>query len=288
VRLRRKLLFGVCAMLGAGVVVLPAVAGSETTPTITAENYGASEHEHRWNPATATVGENGIVTLSNAGPVIHGVEWRSGPATPSCSGVPLANSAEPFSKKWSGTCSFSKPGTYVFWCTVHGPEMTGTITVNANGTTTMTMGSTPTSTAPAAPPAGSGSQTPTGANGPSPLASLLAGSASSAVKVPATQRGPSVHGSVDVSQLGAGGRLEVQLLAPRASLASAGHPPRVQVGRAVHSALRSGTVTFAVALDAKARHALRVHRRLALNVKILLTSPNGSPVTLTRAVVVRR
>jgi hypothetical protein len=42
----------------------------------------------------------------------------------------------------------------------------------------------------------------------------------------------------------------VQLLAARASLASAGHSARVQVGRAVRTSLRPGTVTFAVALDA--------------------------------------
>ncbi len=290
-RLRKQLLFPLFAVLGAGVVVLPAVAVSETSPTITAENYASSKH--RWAPDAATVGENGVVTLSNAGPVPHGVEWRSGPATPSCKGVPVGNSPADSGEKWSGTCSFSKPGTYVFWCTVHGPEMTGTVTVNANGatTTTMTMGSTTESTSsnPNTSTSGSvsGSPAPSGVSGVSPLGSLLAGSASSALKLAASQHGQSVRGSVDVSQLGAGGRLEVQLLATRASLASAAHPSWVQVGRLVRSSLPAGTLTFTVKLDSRARHALHARRRLALSAKILLTSAHGSAVTITRAVVVR-
>jgi hypothetical protein len=94
-----------------------------------------------------------------------------------------------------------------------------------------------------------------------------------------------VHGSVAVSQAGAGGRLEVELLARNASLASAPRPAQVQVGRLVRSSLRAGTATFTVTLDAKARHALRIHGHLALTVKIVLTPQRGSAVTITRSVV---
>jgi hypothetical protein len=94
-----------------------------------------------------------------------------------------------------------------------------------------------------------------------------------------------VHGSVRVSQAGAGGRLEVDLLAKSASLARSGHSTQVQVGRLARSSLRAGTVPFAVLLDAKGRYALSSHRRLALTVKIVLTPVGGSAVTITRSVL---
>jgi hypothetical protein len=133
-------------------------------------------------------------------------------------------------------------------------------------------------------PPAAGTQTTTG---PGSLGPLLAGSASSALELAGTQHGHAVRGSVAVSDAASGGTLEVALLAARASLASAGHHQKVQVGRTDRSSLRAGTVTFAVALDARARRALRVHGRLALTVKILLTSAHGTTVTLSRHVLVR-
>ncbi len=56
-------------------------------------------------------------------------------------------------------------------------------------------------------------------------------------------------------------------------------------GRLVRSSRASGVVSFAVALDAKARRALQDRRRLALTVRVLLTSKQGSPVTIVRSVV---
>jgi len=290
----RRALFPMFAVLGAGVVILPAVAGgSEAPPSISAVN-GTT---HYWLPATATVGEDGVVTLSNPTNVPHGVEWVSGPGTPSCSsGVPVGKTH--FGTQWSGTCTFASPGVYTFYCTVHGPEMTGTVTVNADGTTTtsMTMGSTQTSTnsPTVSTPSSSSpsqtqpqSQTSTGPSASAP-GSLLVGSASSAIKLAAFQRGQSVHGSVAVSNAGAGARLDVQLFAARAVLASATQSSRVRVGRLVHSSLHPGTASFAVALDASARHALHVHGRIALSVKIVLTPAQGSALAVTRSVVVRR
>jgi hypothetical protein len=107
-----------------------------------------------------------------------------------------------------------------------------------------------------------------------------------AVSVPSRQHGSSVHGSLVVSQDGAGGRLEVTLRARGASLASLRRPPQVRVGRLVRVSLHAGTVSFAVPLSAKARHALAVHRRLAVTVTIVLAPPHGSAVTATRSVVV--
>jgi hypothetical protein len=85
----------------------------------------------------------------------------------------------------------------------------------------------------------------------------------------------------------AGGRLEVQLLAPGSSLGGAAHAAPVQVGLLVRSPLRAGTATFSVALDARARRALRRHGHLALSVKITLNAAHSSSLRITRAVVVR-
>jgi hypothetical protein len=106
-----------------------------------------------------------------------------------------------------------------------------------------------------------------------------------AVTLPPSQRGKSVHGSVEVSQAGVGGRLEVGLSAGSASLARARHPAQVRVGRLVRSLLHAGSLSFAVPLSAKARRALERHRRLALSVKVTLLPAHGSAVGVTRSVV---
>jgi plastocyanin len=305
----RRILFPMAAVLGAGAVVLPAAAGSEASPTIDAVNEGGGIYgvSHRWSPAAATVGENGVVSFSNPTNVPHGIEWRSGPGTPTCSsGVPVGDSPSASGTQWSGTCTFARQGTYTFYCTVHGSEMTGTVDVSADGTTTTSMNMSPggttttssTSTTSASPTTGEGSVTPgslaPAAQAPqSPVLSipparlLLAGSASSAVKVPSNQGGGAVRGSVDVGSAGSGGRLEVRLLAVRGSLASAVRTPQVQVGRLVRPSLHGGAVAFTVRLDAKAQRALRAHHRLALDVKVVLSTAQGAAVTVTRSVLLR-
>ena len=103
------------------------------------------------------------------------------------------------------------------------------------------------------------------------------------------QRGPSVRGSLDVSQAGAGGRLEVDLLAKSATLAQTRRSGSgsVRVGRLVRASVSAGKVSFSISLNAKARHTLSVHKRLALTVKITLTPAHGVAVTVTRSVVLR-
>jgi hypothetical protein len=95
-----------------------------------------------------------------------------------------------------------------------------------------------------------------------------------------------VGGSVEVSQSGAGGRLEVDLIANSASLAKVRHkkPPAV-VGRLVRTSLSAGKVSFSVSLNAKAKSALRRHHKLALSVQIVLTPLHGAAVTITRSIV---
>jgi hypothetical protein len=58
-----------------------------------------------------------------------------------------------------------------------------------------------------------------------------------------------VRDSIQVSQTGVGGRLEVDLLASGASLAKARHSPQVQVGRLVRSSLYASTTPFVVPLN---------------------------------------
>jgi plastocyanin len=269
-------------VLGAAVVVLPAVAGSEASPTINAVSEGLYKEQHRfWQPSQATVGAGGMVTFANnSGTVEHGVVWSGGPTTPTCeAGVPVNKGGT----NWKGSCTFSQAGTYAFYCYVHPTEMTGTITVNPNGTTTTTTTSSSTTTTTTT-STQQGTSTTNAQSG-----SPLAGSLVSALKLPALQHGSSVHGSIQVSQAGLGGRLEVALLAKRASLASPRHPAQVRVGRLVRTSLPAGTISFTVALSSKAKRALRAHHHLALSVKILLTSASGSAaVTITRGVVVRR
>ncbi len=124
------------AVLAAALAALPAGA---VEPTIEAVNAGL--YSHYWSPAQAAVATGASVTLKNSTATPHGVEWRSGPATPVCSaGVPVGTTAAASGTNWSGTCTFSKPGTYVFYCTVHGPEMTETITVTTPGAPVATTG----------------------------------------------------------------------------------------------------------------------------------------------------
>jgi len=282
------MLLGLAALLGVAAATLPAVAVSETSPSIVAENHAGVKETHSWAPATASVGENGVVTFSNPTNVIHGVEWVADPATPGCSaGVPVGTGPSHSGTNWSGTCTFTKPGVYTFYCTVHGPEMTGTITVSANGKVTSTM-STPAGT-PGAPPTGT-TTTPTTASpvlAPQTPASPLAGSASAAFKLAAIERGTSVHGSLAISAAGAGGHLEIELLARRAALAGAAHAAPVTVGRSLRSALRAGQLVFSVALDRQARRALQRAHHLALTVRIELTPAQGATVTVDRSVLLR-
>lgn len=279
----RKRFMIVAGLLGAAVAVLPALAASEA-PTISAVNYEYLNYtRHYWSPEQASVAPNGVVTIRNETSVPHGVEWKTGPATPSCSGVFVGTGAAASGTNWTGTCTFTQSGTYTFYCTVHGAEMKGTITVSAptTGTTVTTTTGTGTQTAPGGGGTPSGPTTTTTYATP---ASPLAGSASQALKLKRTQRGTAVRGSLSLSQAASGARLRVDLFAGSASVAGATPARQVRVGHLVRLSLKPGNLSFKVPLSAAARHALRVHRRLRLTVKIALSPQLGPAVQIRRTV----
>jgi hypothetical protein len=108
---------------------------------------------------------------------------------------------------------------------------------------------------------------------------------SHALALATSQHGQAVHGSIDVSPAGVGGRLEVALFAAGASLAVIHHPAGVRVGRLLRAALRAGVVSFTTPLTARGRSALRRRHRLGLTVQIVLSPVAGAPASVTRSVV---
>jgi plastocyanin len=118
--------------LVAAAMLSPAVADS-VIPSVTAYNepggyYGG---KHYWMPSSATVSQGGAVKFINPyTETYHGLKFTGGSAgvSPTCTGIPQAATEPSGAFHWEGECTFSKPGTYTFVCTVH-PEMTGTITV---------------------------------------------------------------------------------------------------------------------------------------------------------------
>jgi plastocyanin len=249
---RARLLFAVPLVLA--LVLLPAAASSaEPTIEAAAGAYGS----YYWSPSSAQTAPGGTVTFKNpSGSVLHGVTWSGGPETPNCSNVPINDGKT----SWTGSCTFAQAGTYSFYCSVHPTEMKGTITASSAGT-----GTNP-------PP-------------PGPPGSQPGGPALQALNIAKDQRGTHVKGSVDVSQAGAGGRLQVDLFATRAKLFGPGHPGRMRVGRLTRSSLSEGHVSFTVSLKGVARRALHRDERLPLQVKVTVTPPQGDALRRTRAVI---
>jgi plastocyanin len=279
--IRRPAFLVVCAVLGGAVGILPAIAGSETAPTVNAESNAKAcglYYTNCWSPSAVELGSPGSVTFQNSSGVAHGVVWSSVPATPTCSGVPVNGSANSF----AGSCSFSHTGTYRFYCYVHGPSMSGTVTVGPAGTTTTTTTATQPGGTTTTQPAGT-TPVPGAAPGSSP--SQPGALAVTSLSLARSQRGRSVHGSLDVPAAEEGGRLEVDLLARRASLAAVRGSAQVQVGRLVRSSLRAGRLSFSVALRSRARGVLLRRRHLALVVKLVLRPAHGSPLSTSRNVV---
>jgi len=267
VRIRRTLGLASIAVLGAAVVVLPAVAGSETTPpSVIAQNVGL--YTHYWTPPSVSVEPGGTVEFSNSTEVPHGIHWVGTPAgNPECtSGVPVGTTETASGTKWTGTCKFAAAGTYTYYCTVHGAAMSGKITV---GTPSIAP-TTPTSTTTV--PTGTTGEPGSGAGG---TGTSPATTAISALQLGAARHGGAVHGSLRVSQTAAGGTLTIVLQARLG-----GH--RVEVGKLRRSQISAGSQSWTIALSGRARHALHAKGRLAVTAKVSLTPPAGTAVSLTR------
>jgi plastocyanin len=273
---KRRLLFlpVLLVLLGALPLVQGMAGGAESTPTVTAvEGGGIYGEPHSWSPVQTMIANGGAVAFSNNSTVVnHGIEWIGAGPKPTCTaGVPVGTTAAASGTNWSGTCTFAQAGVYTFYCTVHGPEMTGRVVVGATGITTISQTTTQSSST-----GGGTTTTTTTTSGASPTegspGSPLVGSAAKAVKLAKVQHGRFVRGSVDVAAGGAGGKLEIELLAKQ------------RVGL-LHASLTTGIVSFKVPLSAKAKRTLSKHRRLALTVKLILTPKQGSVVTITRHIV---
>jgi hypothetical protein len=116
--------------------------------------------------------------------------------------------------------------------------------------------------------------------------SLLVGGS---VKLTVAHHGSSVRGSIGVSQAGAGGRLEIDLLV-KGSLLTKTHgsgSKLVSVGRVVRQSVSAGKVSFAIALPAQGRRALARHHSLVVTVRITLTSAQAARTTITRSITLR-
>jgi len=301
--LRTVLPFGFAALLGASAAVLPALAAPSEAKLEVNYNCDGYKAWPCWTPPGATpeyvrattIAAGGEVTFVDDSSVAANIAWTG--TAPTCSSaVPV--SPTPAASGWEGKCKFEAPGDYEFESSamystyrqyeivVSEPTTTGTTpTGTGTGTGAKTVGGSSNPSGSGGSSTGSGS--PGQGGGDAPVGSPFVGSASSACKLPASQHGHAVHGSVDVSSAGAGGRLEVQLLAASASLASDAHSSRMRVGRLVRPSLPAGADKFTVSLDAAARRALRTRGHLALTVKILLTSAGGSVATVIRGVILR-
>jgi hypothetical protein len=283
-------------VLGLAAGVLPSLAVGDPPPAaqFTAYDYGWMADGGAGT--SATIAQGGTVTFSYpTGGSDHNADFGTGPQPSSCNQTagtstgsvpPLPH--QPGPPGWSGTCTFNTPGTFSFYCDFH-PYMTGTIVVQAAGsTTTTTTGTTTPSTTITS--TTTTSTTPKEQPPPTepgvPIGPPLQGSASSAISVPATQRGFAIRGSVRISRAGAGGRLEVDMLAGAHSLGSSRHG-LVDVGHLVRLGLPEGKVRFSVPLGPRARRALQRRHRVMVTVKIAVTSPRGAKASTSHAVVLR-
>jgi plastocyanin len=314
VRLRKHYLLPV-ALLGAAVAVVPTIASSSTSASITAVDLGAYGYEHAWEakgvyPAEVGIKPSDAVLFSYpTGTSYHFPLFKTGPATPTCESLPhMASEAGP---GWSGSCTFTAEGTYEFWCGVHGSAMKAFIYVNAAGTVSSTTTTTSTSTSTTTstytfptstqttttstqtqpPPSTTISTQPPGGTTATtahttttPIGETPEGALPPVLLIAGSQRGGALHGSANIPSADRGARLEVDLLATTASLARK-HAKRVRIGRFVRDSVAAGKVSFSVSLNAQAKRALRRHHRLPLIVEVILAPPHGAPVTTTRSVV---
>jgi plastocyanin len=264
---------------------------------------------------SANIVTGGTVTFSNSSSEMHSVDFIP-PAGGGVSCQQTAGGTSPSSVRfpdspqdgtWAGVCTFTKAGTYSFACDVH-PHMTGTVVVTDAGappvmttaptpTTTTPVTTTPTGGTPTTPATTTPTQTPTTSTStptPTPAAGDTPSSAQTpvatkhalAVKISVAQLGPRVRGTISGAKSSA--RVRVALTALRRALGLSGKAATpVGIGSLSSRTTGSGTLTFAVSLNGKARAALAKRGRLSIAVHV--TAPSAAGVTTAKVftVVVR-
>jgi hypothetical protein len=290
-RLRTLLLLALAALVGSAVAVLPALAAAPSEAKLEVNENCVESNWPCWaapgsgstpEPASkVTILAGGELLFTDNATTKANIAWVGN--APACSpSVPV--STTPPQAPWEGKCKFEQPGTYKFESSTlfnGGPSLNYTkyeIVVEAGVT-----GTTPTTTTTTPTPMTTTTTSPTTPGEPSRGSSLEEGSR--VLEIARRQRGPTVHGSIQVSQGDTGGRLEIGLFATNAALAKANHARQVRVGRLVTSSLKPGRVPFSAALSTKGKASLRRHRHLSLTLKMTLTPLHGVVVRLTRVVV---
>jgi plastocyanin len=253
----RELIIAAACGIAVGVPGLASARqdATEVHPTGTDPDYA-------WSSTDITIAPGESVSFNNATAGFHDVKFDQG--TPVCSGLP----ARPKSSWTGGSCRFDYAGEYRFICEAHPTLMIGYVHVSAAATPTPTATATPGPSPMPAPGVG-------GSEGVTEGQTTLAG----AVAIAKSQKGTRVRGSVQVKL--AGSRLEISLWAPRNAVSRGKSSTLVRIGRQTRASAPAGTVNFAVGTDAKARSALRRHRRLSVTVSIALTPPGGHKLTRT-------
>jgi hypothetical protein len=277
-RPRTLVLLALAALAGATVAVLPALAAAPSEVKLEVNENCVELDWPCWTvpgpkpePASKiTIATGGEVMFTDHASTPAAVVWVG--TAPVCTGVPTSAMSG-----WEGKCKFEAPGTYKFESSTmfkeDGLDYTKyeVVVEGAATGTTPTTTTTPTPTSPT-------TTIPTTPGEPSHGTGSPLEGGSKALELAASQHGSTVHGHLDVSQAGSGGRLEIDLL-----IKATGHTTKV--GRLIRLSLQAGKLSFSVPLTAKGKTSLRRHRRLAVTVKITLTPTHGQVLNLTRTVV---
>jgi plastocyanin len=109
-------------LLGAAVLALAAVPAVVGGAPRTASTKRVSVKDNFFSPHSVTIRRGGKVTWTWRGQLDHNVRFRK---------VPRGASRRGSSTKSSGrfTRSFSKRGRYTYVCTIHAPDMRGSVVV---------------------------------------------------------------------------------------------------------------------------------------------------------------
>ena len=179
---------------------------------------------------TIAAGESVLFSQSGSNP--HNVVFKSTqPVCTQTSGTssgtvpPLPNA--PTASPWSGTCTFTAPATYTFYCAFHGEGMSGSITVPGVAP--------PPPPPPVSPPPPPVSPPPVS---PPPPPPATTGAAATLLRVTTPQRSFTLRGSVNVSR--AGSRLLARAFARRGALSGGRSTLLVQVARLSRASIGPG------------------------------------------------